>query len=129
MNAGPGKTSKAMPISKIVAPITETITRLAILIFSVFQILENHFIQNGESIGRSLAERVLMVITSSATTRVDRWLAGNRLPFDRVAQAVEEGHLRRFNFASGNFFRKEARLIHFRKFLASARTWRPFHFE
>jgi hypothetical protein len=71
MNAGPGKTRRVTPISRTVAPITETITRLTILIFSVFQILENHFIHDGESIGRSMSERFVMVITSLATTKVD----------------------------------------------------------
>ena len=46
-----------MPISRTVAPTTETITRLTTLIFSMFQILENHFIYEGEPIDCSLPER------------------------------------------------------------------------
>jgi hypothetical protein len=79
-----------MPISRTVAPITDTITRLTSLIFSVFQILENHFIQDGESltpksfgVGCPFRESGLMFITSLATISVDWCLARNRSVFDR----------------------------------------------
>jgi hypothetical protein len=52
MNADPGKTSSAMPISSTVAPTTETITRLTILMFSKFQMLDRRFIQRGRVVGR-----------------------------------------------------------------------------
>src|SRR6266403_2687055 len=52
INAGPGKTSSATPINKTVAPTTETITRLTILMFSKFQTLERRFIQRGRVVGR-----------------------------------------------------------------------------
>jgi hypothetical protein len=54
MNAGPGKTKSAIPISRTVAPTTETITRLATLIFSVLQMPERRFIHDVESLDRSL---------------------------------------------------------------------------
>jgi hypothetical protein len=54
MKAGPGKTSSATPISKTVAPITETITRRTTFIFSTFQMLESQFIDEGESLDCSL---------------------------------------------------------------------------
>jgi len=40
-----------------------------------------------------------------------------RSAFYRGAQAVKKRHLRRLKFSSGDFFRKEARLIDFWKFL------------
>src|SRR5215475_10649821 len=45
-NAGPGKTSRAIPISTTVAPTTDTITRLTTLILSGFQRLNKHLIEN-----------------------------------------------------------------------------------
>jgi hypothetical protein len=44
MNAGPGKTKRATPISRTVAPTTETITRLTTLIFSRSQTLTRRFV-------------------------------------------------------------------------------------
>jgi hypothetical protein len=41
-----------MPISSTVAPTTETITRLTILIFSRFKTLKRRFIQPGSVFGR-----------------------------------------------------------------------------
>jgi len=48
MNAGPGKTKSAIPISTTVAPRMETITRLATLIFSVLQMPESRFVHDVE---------------------------------------------------------------------------------
>jgi len=147
MNAGPGNTRRATPISRTVTPITETITRRTTLIFSIFQILDNHFIQDEKrltskvrqvdglvlwralGVSCSLREASLIVITSLAATRMDRCSERIGSVFDCNTQAVEKGHLCRLDFSSGNVFRKEARLIHLRKFLAPARTRRPLHLE
>jgi hypothetical protein len=76
-------------MSKTVAPITETITRLTTWIFSMFQILENHFSRDREPLSSKafevdcpLRESGLIFIGSSAATGVDRLSAGNGLAFD-----------------------------------------------
>jgi hypothetical protein len=125
-----------MPIRRTVTPITETITRRTTLIFSIFQILQNHFVQDEERLSPrafgvtcSLPEASLIVITSLAATRMDRCPEQNESVFDCSVQAVEKGHLCRLDFSSSNLFRKEARPIDLRKFLVPAGTRRPFHFE
>jgi hypothetical protein len=67
MNAGPGKTRSAMPINRTVVPTTETITRLTILIFSVLQIPDRRFIQDGDSIDRSFEAEGIMQLKSLLT--------------------------------------------------------------
>ena len=44
-NAGPGNTNSATPISRTVAPTTETITRLMILMLSRFEVRKSRLIQ------------------------------------------------------------------------------------
>lgn len=56
-----------MPIKRTVAPTTETITRLTILIFSVLQILDRRFVHDGDSIDRSLEAEGVMQLKSSLT--------------------------------------------------------------
>jgi hypothetical protein len=45
-NAGPGKTSRAIPISTTVAPTTDTITRLTTLMLSNFQRLNKRLTED-----------------------------------------------------------------------------------
>ena len=85
MNAGPGKTSRAMPISRTVAPITETITRLTILMFSRFQTLERRFIQCRRVIGRFTTRQIIR--RSLLAVELDR--ASTK----RGTQTVEKRHL------------------------------------
>jgi hypothetical protein len=51
------------------------------------------------------------------------------LPADGSSQTIKKRHLRRLQFASGNFVGEEARLIDFWKLLVFARARRPFQFE
>jgi len=48
MNAGPSNTSSAIPISRTVAPTTDTTTRLTTLMLSRFQRLNKRLIENRE---------------------------------------------------------------------------------
>ena len=59
-NAGPGRISKAIPISTTVAPITDTITRLTILMLSSFQrlnkrLIEDHMISSASECASELS--------------------------------------------------------------------------
>src|SRR6058998_1612525 len=84
MNAGPGKTKSATPISRTVAPTTETITRLTIL---TLLSLRRRFIHDVGPIDCLLRQRGSIVITSSATASVDRCSAAKKL-LEIVATAL-----------------------------------------
>ncbi len=84
MNAGPGKTKSATPISRTVAPTTETITRLTIL---TLLSLKRRLIHDAGPIDCLLRQRGSIVITSSATASVDRCSAAKKL-LEIVATAL-----------------------------------------
>ena len=91
MNAGPGKTSRATPISRTVAPTTDTITRLTTLIFSRFQTLGRRFVHDGESIDCLFGERSLILITSSHTAGADRCRQETDQPFIAARKRSRRG--------------------------------------
>ena len=92
MNAGPGKTRSAIPISNTVTPITETIIRRTILIFSRFQKLKIRLIQHANRLALSLRER--LVKTSSLIIKLERSSGGNaRLRKDQLRSTERKGSL------------------------------------
>jgi hypothetical protein len=110
MNAGPGKIRSATPISRTVAPTTETMTRLKTLIFSTFQTLTRRFVHDAEPIDCL-------------------FLAANRSAFYRGAQTVNKRHLRLLKFSARDGFGEKPGLINLWKTLEPTRVRWPFQLE
>ena len=120
--AGPGKTSRAMPINRIVAPTTETITRLTTLVFSTCKPLKRCFIQCRRVRGRFIA-RVQCPLTSSVVVKSD-WPSINR-----GTQTIEKWNLCRLYFLARDRFGEKFGAINFWKLFAFAGARWPFHLE
>ena len=109
-----------MPISKIVAPTTETITRLTTLMFSTFKPLKRRFIQRGRVVGRFI---LIGPITSSVATKLD-------CPsINRGMQTIKKRNLCRLYFLARDRFGEKFGAINFWKLFAFAGVRRPFHLE